>query len=181
MTERKSPDKAVAILYNENNSAAPKIVASGKGVIAEKIINTARDAGIHIQQDANLVELLSKIEVGDEKGHVLAMFETKQIFINETTGEKNVSVSKNTMDINPKAGKMTVTGYGVTIDPNGDQLIRKQEGKAVGKGHMKGTWSYIKATGKHDGTKGGGTWESWSLAPLIVYYEVNGEVDRPKQ
>ena len=122
-----------------------------------------------------------QIEVGDEKGHVLAMFETKQIFINETTGEKNVSVSKNTMDINPKAGKMTVTGYGVTIDPNGDQLIRKQEGKAVGKGHMKGTWSYIKATGKHEGTKGGGTWESWSLAPLIVYYEVNGEVDRPKQ
>jgi flagellar biosynthesis protein len=66
MTERKSPDKAVAILYNENDSAAPKIVASGKGVIAEKIINTARDAGIHIQQDANLVELLSKVEVGEE-------------------------------------------------------------------------------------------------------------------
>jgi flagellar biosynthesis protein len=66
MTERKSPDKAVAILYNENDSAAPKIVASGKGVIAEKIINTAKDAGIHIQQDANLVELLSKVEVGEE-------------------------------------------------------------------------------------------------------------------
>ena len=66
MTERKSPDKAVAILYNENDSAAPKIVASGKGVIAEKIIATARDAGIHIQEDANLVELLSKVDVGEE-------------------------------------------------------------------------------------------------------------------
>jgi flagellar biosynthesis protein len=66
MTERKSPNKAVAILYNENDSAAPKVVASGKGVIAEKIINTARDAGIHIQEDANLVELLSKVQVGEE-------------------------------------------------------------------------------------------------------------------
>ena len=122
-----------------------------------------------------------QIEVGDEKGHVLVMFEAKQIFINETTGEKIVSVSKNTMDLNPKAGKITVKGYGVTIDPNGDQLIRKQEGKAVGKGHMKGTWSYIKATGKYEGYKGGGTWESWSLAPQISYYEVNSEEDRPKQ
>ena len=55
-----------------------------------------------------------QIEVGDEKGHVLAMFETKQIFINETTGEKIVSVSKNTMDLNPKSGKITVKGYGVS-------------------------------------------------------------------
>lgn len=66
MTKKMSPDKAVAILYNENESAAPKIVASGKGIIAEKIIATARDAGIHIQEDANLVELLSKVDVGEE-------------------------------------------------------------------------------------------------------------------
>ena len=66
MTTRKSTDKAIAILYNENESAAPKVVASGQGVIAEKIISTARDAGIHIQEDANLVELLSKVSIGEE-------------------------------------------------------------------------------------------------------------------
>ncbi len=70
MVERKStekpPAKAIAIVYNENESAAPKVVATGKGVIAEKIIATAREAGIHIQEDADLVELLSKIPVGDE-------------------------------------------------------------------------------------------------------------------
>ena len=66
MTKRKSTDKAIAILYNENESAAPKVVASGQGVIAEKIISTARDAGIHIQEDANLVELLSKVPIGEE-------------------------------------------------------------------------------------------------------------------
>jgi flagellar biosynthesis protein len=66
MTIRKGVDKAIAILYNENESAAPKVVASGKGLIAEKIIATAREAGIHIQEDANLVELLSKVPIGDE-------------------------------------------------------------------------------------------------------------------
>ncbi len=66
MTTHKPTDKAIAILYNENESAAPKIVAGGKGIIAEKIIATAREAGIHIQEDANLVELLSKVPIGEE-------------------------------------------------------------------------------------------------------------------
>jgi flagellar biosynthesis protein len=66
MTERKPPDKAVAILYDKNDSAAPRVVAGGKGIIAEKIIATAREAGIHIQEDANLVELLSKVPIGEE-------------------------------------------------------------------------------------------------------------------
>jgi len=66
MTKRKSADEAIAILYNENESAAPKVVASGKGIIAKKIIATAKEAGIHIQKDADLVELLSKVQVGEE-------------------------------------------------------------------------------------------------------------------
>jgi flagellar biosynthesis protein len=59
-------DKAVALLYDEKKSAAPKIVASGKGEIARKIIETAREAGIHIQEDPNLIELLAKIPLGQE-------------------------------------------------------------------------------------------------------------------
>ncbi len=66
MTKQKSPDKAIAILYDENDSAAPKVIASGKGIIAEKIIATAQEAGIHIQEDANLVELLSKVPIGEQ-------------------------------------------------------------------------------------------------------------------
>ena len=66
MTKKTNINKAVAIVYNENESAAPKVVASGKGVIAEKIIATAREAGIHIQEDANLVEILSKVPLGEE-------------------------------------------------------------------------------------------------------------------
>jgi flagellar biosynthesis protein len=65
-TERTTISKAVAIVYNEQDSAAPKVVASGRGVIAEKIIATAREAGIHIQEDANLVEILAKVPLGEE-------------------------------------------------------------------------------------------------------------------
>ncbi len=66
MAEKKTINKAVAILYDEKESAAPKVVASGKGIVAENIIATAREAGIHIQEDANLVEILAKIPIGEE-------------------------------------------------------------------------------------------------------------------
>ena len=66
MESRKLPAKAVAILYDEKEANAPKVIARGKGTVAEKIIEVAREAGIHIQEDPNLVELLSKIEIGEE-------------------------------------------------------------------------------------------------------------------
>ena len=58
--------KAIALVYDEHDSTAPKVIAGGKGHIAEKIIATAREAGIHIQEDANLVELLAQVEIGTE-------------------------------------------------------------------------------------------------------------------
>jgi flagellar biosynthesis protein len=58
--------KAVAIVYDENKRSAPQVVASGQGIIAEKIIATAEEAGIHIQEDPDLVELLAKVPLGDE-------------------------------------------------------------------------------------------------------------------
>ncbi len=66
METRKPIEKAVAILYDEARGSAPRIIASGQGLVAEKIIETAREAGIHIQEDANLVELLAKIPIGNE-------------------------------------------------------------------------------------------------------------------
>lgn len=66
MAETKVTNKAVAIVYDEKETAAPRVVASGKGVVAEKIIATAREAGVHIKEDANLVEILAKIPIGNE-------------------------------------------------------------------------------------------------------------------
>ncbi len=64
--EKNKIDKAVAVRYDEKTGDAPTVIASGKGIVAEKIIATAEAAGIHIQQDPNLVELLSKVEIGDQ-------------------------------------------------------------------------------------------------------------------
>lgn len=64
--KRKALEKAVAILYDSQSSSSPKVVATGKGEVARRIIETAREAGVHIQEDANLVELLSKVDLGEE-------------------------------------------------------------------------------------------------------------------
>lgn len=67
MTEPKTPKQAVAIIYDEQRAgSAPRVLASGKGHLAQKIIEIAEDAGVHIHQDPNLLELLAKVEVGDE-------------------------------------------------------------------------------------------------------------------
>ncbi|AFL67415.1 FlhB-like flagellar biosynthesis protein [Sulfurospirillum barnesii] len=58
--------KAVALKYDKEKQGAPKVVASGKGEVANNIIKLAREHDIFIKKDADLVELLSKIEINKE-------------------------------------------------------------------------------------------------------------------
>ncbi len=55
--------KAVALRYDATQGPAPKIVAKGTGEIAEKIIALAKEHGIPIQEDADLVEILAKLNL----------------------------------------------------------------------------------------------------------------------
>ena len=55
---------AVAIAY-EPGDVAPKILATGKGAVAEKIIETAKENKVPFYQDHKLAETLSKLEIGD--------------------------------------------------------------------------------------------------------------------
>jgi len=59
-------DKAVALVYDAEKGQAPRVVASGKGEIARKIIETARESGIYIEENPDLVELLARIPLGRE-------------------------------------------------------------------------------------------------------------------
>lgn len=59
-----SPRTAVALSY-EPDEDAPKIIASGKGYLADKIIQGAKEADIPLHQDEKLAESLSKLEIGD--------------------------------------------------------------------------------------------------------------------
>ena len=64
--EQPTKKKAVALLYDQKKTAAPKVVASGSNLVADTIIATAIEAGVHIKEDRDLVELLAKIPVGQE-------------------------------------------------------------------------------------------------------------------
>ena len=58
--------KAVALGYNRSQDNAPKVLASGAGEIANKIISLAKEHDIPIKEDPDLIEILSKIEVDQE-------------------------------------------------------------------------------------------------------------------
>lgn len=64
-TKERSP-RAVAILYDRGCADAPQVVASGRGEMAARIIETARQSGVHILEDPDLVELLARVPVGEE-------------------------------------------------------------------------------------------------------------------
>lgn len=66
MDRDKSRDKAVALLYDKSRGAAPQVVASGRGAVAAKIVETAQAAGVYIMEDPDLIEILSKVPIGDE-------------------------------------------------------------------------------------------------------------------
>lgn len=57
---------AVALKYDLQPDHAPKVVASGRGTVAESILALAFANGVKVRQDADLAELLSSIDVGDE-------------------------------------------------------------------------------------------------------------------
>ncbi len=58
--------KAVALKYERYKDKAPKVVAKGKGKIAEKILEIAKKENIPIQKDEELVELLAKLDINEE-------------------------------------------------------------------------------------------------------------------
>lgn len=64
MAEQNKTKTAVALQYNPGDEA-PKILATGKGVLAEKIIEKAKEADVPLYKDDKLAATLSKLEIGD--------------------------------------------------------------------------------------------------------------------
>ncbi|MBC3870266.1 EscU/YscU/HrcU family type III secretion system export apparatus switch protein [Undibacterium oligocarboniphilum] len=57
------PDKnAVAIAYQSGDNA-PRVIAKGKGLIADEIITRAKEHGIHVHESRELVSLLMKVDL----------------------------------------------------------------------------------------------------------------------
>lgn len=61
--DKRKIKRAVALSYNPEETA-PKIIATGKGQLAERITERAKEADIPIHKDDSLVETLSRLELG---------------------------------------------------------------------------------------------------------------------
>ena len=59
--EKKS--KAVALTHNKDKDAAPRLVAKGSGLVAEKIIETANAHKVPMVEDENLVQVLEALDL----------------------------------------------------------------------------------------------------------------------
>jgi flagellar biosynthesis protein len=57
------PDLAVALGYDPERDAAPRVVAKGRGAIAAQIVALAREHGVTIRRDQDLAALLGALQI----------------------------------------------------------------------------------------------------------------------
>ena len=58
--------QAVALAYDPDKQRAPQVVAKGLGRLAEVIINIAKETGVQIHEDRDLVGFLLALDIGEE-------------------------------------------------------------------------------------------------------------------
>lgn len=56
---------AAALSYDPAGSEAPEVLATGRGLIADEIIQIAKEHGVPLHEDAALVEALARLDAGD--------------------------------------------------------------------------------------------------------------------
>lgn len=57
------PAKSIAVALEEQDGAPPKVIASGKGFVAEKIIELAFANDVKVREDSDLVQILAAVDV----------------------------------------------------------------------------------------------------------------------
>lgn len=63
---KKKQQVAVAIDHEPDRRRPPKVVAAGRGAVAEQILAIAFAHGVRVREDADLAELLSSIDIDSE-------------------------------------------------------------------------------------------------------------------
>ena len=62
--QNEKPKQAIALSYDPAEDA-PKVIASGRGVLAERIIEKAKEHDVPVHKDDKLADTLSRLEIGD--------------------------------------------------------------------------------------------------------------------
>jgi flagellar biosynthesis protein len=60
------PRRAVILRYDPKRDRTPKIAGTGQGLVAERILELARQFHIPVRQDKNLIQILARLEVHQE-------------------------------------------------------------------------------------------------------------------
>jgi flagellar biosynthesis protein len=58
--------QAAALRYDSHKDIAPRIVATGRGFIAQRILEVAKEANVPIVQDNDLAALLAELDIAEE-------------------------------------------------------------------------------------------------------------------
>lgn len=61
--KKETPKKAAALRYEHGKDPAPKVVARGRGIVAQNIVALAREHGVPLVEDRNLVQVLEALDV----------------------------------------------------------------------------------------------------------------------
>lgn len=101
---RGASQMAVALQYGASD-AAPVVVASGMGYMAEKIVETAADAGVPIYEDNSLATALAQLKLGQEIPEELykAIVEIYVYFLNFDPNEKGSTAIRAADETTPPA------------------------------------------------------------------------------
>lgn len=66
MSDSTATPRAAAVRYRHGEDDAPRMVACGGGDIARQIVEIARECGIPIEEDGDLLHLLEQLDLGEE-------------------------------------------------------------------------------------------------------------------
>jgi flagellar biosynthesis protein len=58
--------KVTALRYDHEKDSAPKVVAKGRGIIAEKILEKAKEYNVLIKEDPDLLEAIYRLDIYQE-------------------------------------------------------------------------------------------------------------------
>lgn len=56
---------AVALQYEKGTREAPRVIAKGRGLVADRIVELARESGVVIETNPVLAEALSSVDLDD--------------------------------------------------------------------------------------------------------------------
>jgi len=81
---------ATAIKYDKTDDTAPRLVAKGKGVVAEKIIEKGEESEVTIYKDEQLSRQLYNLSIGDEiPPDLYNVIAEVLVYISKLDGKKN--------------------------------------------------------------------------------------------